>query len=345
MRGSTHRGDRFWTQPRKIDVSEENAAEFRAFTEEALLRAERMLSRNPDDVTALYFRGAARGLVSGWEMVVERSYFRAFRSGLGAVANHRRVLELDPEFWDAYAVVGAYEYSLARLPRVLRMLAFLAGRRGNRDLGIEYLKITAERGERARWGAAWSEVVILQREGMDAEALDRIRELRREFPRNPDLILEEASLLNTLGAHREAREIASRFLTDQSAGFGNHDLVAPGLARLRLGESLLFEERWEAAETAFTEGLAERPEPELEAMLLLRRGNARDGDGRPGQAGTDYLEVRRSGADEVLAGWADELRRRPWPDGAPAELLPRALLPEEISRPRRPPSRPPSWNR
>ncbi len=324
LRGSTHRGDRFWTQPRKPETTPEEEADFRRFTEEALARAERRLEEAPDDPVALYYRGAARGLRSGWEMVVERSYFRAFRSGLGAVGDHRRVLELDPEFWDAYAVVGAYEYSLATLPRALRMLAFLVGRRGNRERGLEYLRITADRGARARWGAMWSEAVILQREGMDAEALERVRLLRREFPENPDLALEEADLRNMLGAHREAQEIAECFLRDQRTGFGNYRLAAPGLARLRLGESLLFQERWEEAEAALTRGLAESPAPELEAMLRLRRGNARDGAGRVGEAGSDYIRVRQSGADEVLSDWADGLRRRPWPEGAPEELLPLA---------------------
>ncbi len=322
LRGATHRGDRFWTQPRKPAVTPEEESDFRRFTEEAMARADRMLRKDPDDPVALYYRGATEGLVSGWEMVVERSFLRAFRSGLRAVGAHRRVLELDPEFWDAYAIVGAYEYGLATLPRVLRMLAFLTGRRGNRERGLAYLRTTSNRGTRARWGAMWSEAVILQREGMDAEALERVRLMRREFPENPDLPLEEAGLLNMLGSHRAARDIVERFIRDHRAGFGNYELAAPGLARLRLGESLLFEERWAEAETAFTEGLAEHPQPELEAMLLLRRGNARDGDGRPGEAGSDYLRVRKSEADEVLADWADGLRRRPWPGGAPEELLP-----------------------
>ncbi len=322
MRGSTHRGDRFWTQPRKPEVAPEEEARFRAGTEEALRRVERLLQRDPDDTEALYYRGAIRGLQSGWAMVVERSYFRAFRTGLGAVGDHRKVLALDPEFWDSYAVVGAYDYSLATLPGVLRMIAFVTGRGGDRERGLEYLRITAEKGTRARWGAMLSEAVILQREGMEQDALGRVRTLRREFPRNPDFALEEVALVNLLGSHREARALAERFLEDQRAGFGNFHLAAPGLGRLRLGETFLFEERWAEAEAAFAGALAENPPPELEAMVRLRRGNARDGAGKHGQAGADYIRVRRSGVDDVLAEWADALRRVPWPRGAPPELLP-----------------------
>ena len=53
-----------------------------------------------------------------------RAWFRATRLIRRAVGRHRRVQELDPGFRDAYLVPGTCVYSIARLPRPLRMVAF-----------------------------------------------------------------------------------------------------------------------------------------------------------------------------------------------------------------------------
>ena len=85
----------------------------------------------------------------------------------------------------------------------------------------------------------------------------------------------------------------------------------------RLGEALLFAERWEEAEAVLTRGLKAGPNDAVRAILHFRRGNARDGAGRRPQALSDYGEVIRIDADDILKDWAKDLRRAPWPDAAP----------------------------
>ena len=52
-------------------------------------------------------------------------------------------------------------------------------------------------------------------------------------------------------------------------------------------------------------------------MLHFRRGNARDGLGQRQRALFDYNRVRQLGGDKVLERWARDLRKTPWPEGAP----------------------------
>ncbi len=85
----------------------------------------------------------------------------------------------------------------------------------------------------------------------------------------------------------------------------------------RLGEALLFEERWEEAEPVLTRGLEAGPNDEVRSVLYLRRGNARDGAGSRPEALSDYGDVIRTDAADVLRDWATELRQAPWPDAAP----------------------------
>ena len=322
MRGSSHQGDRYWTQTRKPDASPEDAERFRELTEDALARAERALEEDPADLDVLYYLGATEALQSGWEIVIKRSYLAGARLIRRAVGRHRAVLEADPGFADAYVVPGAWDYGVATLPRALRALAFLFGVRGDRDRGLEWVTRTSREGQRARWGALWTLAVLRQREKQFDEALAAVRTLARQFPKNPDYALEEIAVLVSGREFAAARETAQVFLERRDEGFGNYHLAAAGLPELRLGEAFLFDGQWEEAASAFTMGLAAEPVSELRALLHFRRGNAHDGLGRRRAALGDYLRVQQADADEVLEDWAETLRRTPWPDGAPVGATP-----------------------
>ena len=317
MRGSTLRNDRFFSQQGRPETTPEEVAAFREQLEEAYRRAEVLLERDPDDVEALYYLGATEALESGWAMIVDRAWLRAARTIRRGVRRHRRVQELDPDFRDAYAVPGAYEYGIAALPRPLRMLVFVFGMRGDREGGLRGMQITADEGRRARWGGLWTHALLMQREEREDEALEAVRRLRRQFPKNPDFALDEVSILTARGDFGKARAYAEVVLERRDAGYGNYRLALPGLAEARLGEALLFAERWEEAEAVLTRGLEAGPNDAVRAILAFRRGNARDGAGRRPQALSDYGEVIRIDADDVLSDWAKDLRRAPWPDAAP----------------------------
>ena len=249
---------------------------------------------------------------------MDRAWFRATRLIRRAVGRHRRLQELDPGFRDAYVVPGTYVYSIARLPRALRMIAFLFGMRGDLEGGLRDIRLTADEGRRARWGSLWTYELLMQREGREDEALEAVRRLRHRFPKNPDFALDEITVLTALGEFEAAVELGEAVLERREAGFGNYQLMLPGLAEAGLGEALLFGGRWADAEAVLSRGLEADPSPAVRASLLLRRANARDGAGRRPEALYDYGEVIRIDADDVLKDWANALRQAPWPDAAPA---------------------------
>lgn len=317
MRGSSHRGDRFWDQSARPDLSPEERELFDRSYAESVARCERVLARDPDDTLALYYLGASEALKAAWDLTILRSYWGGTRAMRRAVKHHRRVQELDPEYDDAYQVPGVSQYGLATLPRALRFIARLLGMRGDKEMGLEWVARTANEGERSRWGALWSLALFMQREDRLGEALDAVRQLKEQFPKNPDFALEEAGVHLHHGETTEAREELLAFIEARDAGFGNFHLAPGGLAELRLGESWLYEGNWEEAEAAFSRGLRSSPPPDVRVMLHFRRGNARDGLGQRQPALFDYNRVRQLGGDKVVEGWAKELRKRPWPEGAP----------------------------
>ena len=74
------------------------------------------LSRNPNDVDALYARGWVRALRCTYVAMVERAYGSGFRLATKAKDDEQRVLELDPDYADAKLVVGVYDYVVGALP-------------------------------------------------------------------------------------------------------------------------------------------------------------------------------------------------------------------------------------
>ena len=317
VRGPSLRNDRFFSQEGRPEPTAEEEAAFRGHLEEAYRRAEARLERDPDHPESLYHLGAAEGLEAGWAVIVDRAWFRATRLIRRGVGRHRRLQEVDPGFRDAYVIPGTYAYSIARLPRALRMIAFLFGMRGDLEGGLRDIRTTADEGRRARWGSLWTYELLMQREGREDEALAAVRRLRRQFPKNPDFALDEITVLTALGEFEAAAGLGEEVLERREAGFGNYHLLLPGLAEAGLGEALLFGRRWADAEAVLSRGLAAGPSPEIRANLLLRRANARDGAGRRPEALHDYGEVIRIDADDILKDWANALRQAPWPDAAP----------------------------
>lgn len=322
VRGPSLRNDRFFSQDGRPEPTPEEETAFREQLEEARRRSEALLERDPDHPEALYHLGAGEALDAGWAVVVDRAWFRATRLIRRAVGRHRRLQELDPGFADATLVPGTYVYSIARLPRALRMIAFLFGMRGDLEGGLGGIRRTADEGRRAKWGSLWTYELLMQREGREEEALAAVRRLKRQFPKNPDFALDEITVLTALGDFEAARELGEEAIERRDAGFGNYHLMLPGLAEAGLGEALLFAGRWAEAEAVLSRGLAAEPSPEVRAQLLFRRANARDGAGRRPDALRDYGEVLLTDADKVISGWATALRQAPWPGAAPAGSFP-----------------------
>ena len=109
----------------------------RRLTNQALQLSEERLRTKSDDVDALYARGVTRSLSAIHEGLIEKSWYSAFRDALGAYNDHKRVLELAPNYSDAKVVVGVYNYIVAALPVYERVVAFVLNIKGGKAEGIE----------------------------------------------------------------------------------------------------------------------------------------------------------------------------------------------------------------
>jgi tetratricopeptide (TPR) repeat protein len=300
MAGETFQSSRYWTRKRAEPPSDEAQDRFDAQVEEAIRRSKLVLSARENDREALYFWGATESVVSAYEATIRRRYFAAYRAGRRALKQHEKLLELDPSWADAHLVPGIYEYTMATLPRSVKILGFLIGMRGSKEKGAEHLRKAVRDGERTYWGARLSLIVLETREKRYHEALRYLRELETTFPKNPLFPLEKGwvyLLKKDWSAARRTFRAAQKKQRLQQPHYGR---VHPSFILLRLGESYLFDKRVGEAIGRFDEALARTDIPDtVRSVLHLRRGQAYDSLHRREDARAEYETTIRLNTDKA----------------------------------------------
>jgi tetratricopeptide (TPR) repeat protein len=191
----------------KPKVDPRQVEEFRKWTRRAKQLAEARLKRNDRDVEALYFLGAAEGLEAAFSAGVERKYMSALRTGSSAVAHHRKVLELSPQFYDAELTIGLQNYVIGSLPLPAKMLASTIGVRGSKKGGLKELEHVAREGRMGRDVARVLLIDLYKREKRWDDAIATARDLSQRYPRNYLFKLQMADAMALkIAAARKAKK-------------------------------------------------------------------------------------------------------------------------------------------
>jgi tetratricopeptide (TPR) repeat protein len=247
-----------------------------ALSDEAVREAEARIQKNPNDIDALYARGWAKALRVAYMAMVERAYRAGFKMAMQAKDDHEKVLQLDPNYADAKLVVGVYEYVVGALPFPFRFMIGFAGITGSKAKGLALLHDAGDHGTVTNVEARTVIALFLRRESRYKEAIQVIRGLRAQYPRDFLFCLEEANLRKDDGEGMAAVD-AYRDLIATSQKPGYFASARLELAYFGLGDALrgqrLYKEAAEAYEkAAFTEGVS----PELKIRTLLGAGQCRD---------------------------------------------------------------------
>ena len=168
-------------------------AEFRREVGKAIELAEQRVAAHPNDSQAHYDLGAAVGLQASYVATVEGRMLAGFRNARRAYDEHERVLALDPSRKDAGLIVGTYRYVVSTLSLPMRMMAYVAGFGGGRDVGIRMIEGAAASPSDSRVDALFALVLMYNRERRYDDALRMLQELRRLHPRNRLVVLEAGS--------------------------------------------------------------------------------------------------------------------------------------------------------
>jgi tetratricopeptide (TPR) repeat protein len=248
---------------------------------------EQRLKTNPNDVEALYAHGVTRGLKLTYAAMIEKSFFTALRNASGSRSDHERVLQLDPNYTDAKLVVGLHNYVLGSMPLAARVMAGMVGMSGSKKKGIDYLYEVGKSNGETSVDARVALALFLRREARYKDALEILKTLTAQYPKNFIFGLEEANLLKDAGMGPEAIAAYSRLLENGKAGM----YADPHLERAAFGlaESLKGQRKIAEALKEYEAALAfKNLEPEVKIRALVGSGEMYDVLGKRNDALKSY---------------------------------------------------------
>src|SRR5260370_26607939 len=247
--------------------------------DEAIHEADGRISKNPNDIDALYARGWARSLKCTYLAMVERGFGTGFRLALKAKDDEMRVLQLDPDYVDAKLVTGVYEYVVGALPLPFKFFIGFAGITGTKSKGLEMLNDAANRGIMSSVEARNVITLFLRRQAKYKEAIKVVRSLKSEYPHDYLFCLEEANLRKDAGEGMGAVD-AYREIVADAAKPGYFVSARLELTYFGLGDALRGQHHYPEAAEAY-EQAAGTPNVGLELKIrsLLAAGQCHDLNG------------------------------------------------------------------
>jgi tetratricopeptide (TPR) repeat protein len=202
-------------------------------------------------------------------------------------------------------VVGA-------LPLPFKFLIGFAGITGSKSKGLEMLTDDGNRGPITNVEARTTISLFLRREGRYKEAIQVVRKLKSEYPRDYLFSLEEANLRKDAGEGMAAVDAYREILkANENPGY----FFSPRLelTYFGLGDALRGQRHYGEAAQSY-EQAAGTPNvgPELKIRSLLSAGECRDLNGERPLAVKDYQAAIDSGPNTSRADTARKRLRNPY---------------------------------
>ncbi len=125
-----------------------------------------------------------------------------------------KVLEKNPERWDAYLSIGAFHYFAANLPSGAKPFASILGIKGDRVQGTREIARAAENPNLYQIDARYLLQYVYRKERDFAKVLSILQPLAVEFPKNPQIRYEVGIALKDLKKFPEAKTHFKTFIAD-----------------------------------------------------------------------------------------------------------------------------------
>jgi hypothetical protein len=151
----------------------------------ALARSVALSEQKPEEPNSEFATVLAHGLRSDYMGLIEKRYAAAFKEMKVGRAVSEQLLAAHPEYADAWIAVGVENYMLSIKPAPVRWLLRLGGGETDRTVGIEKLRITAEKGHYLAPFARLLLAVAALRDHAVDRARDILAALAKEYPHNP----------------------------------------------------------------------------------------------------------------------------------------------------------------
>jgi tetratricopeptide (TPR) repeat protein len=233
--------------------------------------------------------GGALGLLGRWQ-ATNQEWTGAYFKGKKAYKNLVKALEVNPQMLDANMGKGIFDYYVATLPSVVRVLAFI-GMGGDKNIGLQELTVAATQGTYSRTASTLFLVDIYSNaEGTPEKGLPLLEDLRKDYPKSFFIHMVEMIALYNAGRLDDLRTQALAYQEKVKDGTYGFQAVAPGF--FALGISHLKKKEWNEAENYFKQSFeVNDPSNPWRTWSRLYYGYCLDAQGRRDEALKAYKEV------------------------------------------------------
>lgn len=251
--------------------------------------------------------GGAYGLLGRFQATTGE-YMSAYFTGKKAIKFLRKSIKINPEMTDAYMGLGIFDYYVATLPAVVRVLGFLG--KGDAKVGLEELETAATKGIYATTPSKLflTEIYSTQ-EKMPEKAFALLGELKTEYPNSPFVhMLQMITLYNHNRIPEMEKEVAA-YKAQIERGVYRKEFETN--ASFMAGMVSFKTKDWEASikeyDTAIHQGTPKNP---FYTWSVLYKGYALDAGGKRNEAIAQYKEIlkepRRWGSHKAAKKYLDD---------------------------------------
>jgi len=188
--------DKAFDARKKMSADPELKKQFEAALVLAEQRANTTLAKNPKDSDALFALTLSSGLKADYAALIEKRNMASLSLTKEASARAQTLLAADPNRYDAYIATGIGKYIIGSMAAPVRWLLRVGGFNGDKNAGIEELKLTAQKGVYLGPFARILLAIAYVRDKDKPKAREILSSLRDEFPNNP-LFAREISRLDS----------------------------------------------------------------------------------------------------------------------------------------------------
>jgi len=186
--------DKAFDSRKKMTPDPELKKQFEASLNLAEQRANATLAKNPKDSDALFALTLVSGLKADYAALIEKRNMASLSLTKEASARAQTLLAADPNRYDAYIATGIGKYIIGSMAAPIRWMLRIGGFQGDKNAGIEELKLTAQKGTYLGPFARILLAIAYVRDKDKPKAREILSSLRDEFPNNPLFSREIARL-------------------------------------------------------------------------------------------------------------------------------------------------------
>lgn len=197
----------------------------------------------PDsDPSTLFYHGSALCYLAFYESR-KGQYLDAVRHGLAGISILKKVVQKNPEFYDAYFGIGSYKYWRSQVTRYLNWLPIFAD---EREQGIQLVLQAVDKGKFTRFAAMNELIWILIDRDRPEDAYHWAMRGINKFPQSRFFLWGIAKSAYTLGRYSEAINYYQQLLFSITTdSFNNH--YNEFICRVHLAQSFEKLERYHEA--------------------------------------------------------------------------------------------------